>query len=157
MFRRGTSILVMLGYLAGQSAAIPHAHVGGSQHDHDACAPHIHLSWFGGQHHHEHQDRDNFAVVPDLEHLEFNVGFGKDGAEDHDDDAVYIPSGLTAGATSVEYPTGSPEWQVPTALHSCVAVIGLSFDVTFFGPHLRPPDSTGQGCALFLRLLTLRI
>ena len=25
MFRRGVSILVMLGYLAGQSAAVPHA------------------------------------------------------------------------------------------------------------------------------------
>ena len=158
MFRRCVSILVMLGYLAGQSAAVPHAHAGGSQHDHDACEPHIHLSWFGDHHrHHEHHDRDNFAAAPDHEDLALHVGFVRGTAADHDDEAVYVPSGLTAGATTDENTTGPLKWQMPTELYSFAAVIGVSFDAASFGAHLRPPDSTGQDCALYLKLWTLRI
>jgi hypothetical protein len=158
MFRRGVSILVMLGYLAGQSAAVPHAHASGSQRDHDACEPHIHLAWFGEHHHHHHREhygRDNAVAALGNDYLA--VGFDRGATEDHDDDAIYVPSGLTAGATNMAYPTGFPELQAPKALLSCDEVVGLILNITTFGVHLRPPDSIGQGCALFLRLLTLRI
>jgi hypothetical protein len=156
MFRRGVSIFVMLGYLTGQLAAVPHAHLGGSDHDHDAREPHIHLVWFGDHHHHHvHRDRDNGVATLDHDHVA--VCFGRGAPDDHDDDAVFVPSGLTAGATNMACPTDFPELRTPTALHTCDAVAGLIFNVGTFSGHLRPPDSSGQGCALFLRLLTLRI
>jgi hypothetical protein len=154
MFRRGVSILVMLGYLAGQSAAVPHAHPSGSQRDHDACEPHFHLAWFGDHHHREHYDRDNAMATLGHDHLSGSID--RSAAEDHDDDAIYAPSGVTAGATTDKSPIDILEWQEPSALHSSV-IVALSLDVRSLGTHFRPPDSTGQGCALFLKLLTLRI
>jgi hypothetical protein len=158
MFRRGVSICVMLGYLAGQSATVPHAHLNGSHHDHDACEPHIHLSWLGGSHHHcEHHDGDSFAVVTDQIQLALDTLIVRGTAEDHDDDAVYVPGGLTAGATTDEHPIGSPEWQPTIAMHSFGAMVDLSVNVRSFAAHLRPPDLIGHDCARFLKLSKLRI
>jgi len=160
MLRRVVSIFVMLGYLAGQLAAVPHAHVGDGDHDHDARGPHFHLAWFGEYRHarhllHEHQDHDSDLMVVDSDNCAIRVF--QSAADHHDGDAVYVPSALAAGTTPDESIIGVLSWQGHSKWHCSGTLIDASAEPTFPGTLLRPPNSPSQGCALFLRLQSLRI
>jgi hypothetical protein len=160
MLRRVVSIFVMLGYLAGQLAAVPHAHAGDGDHDHDAREPHFHLAWFGEYRHarylqHEYQDHDSDVMVVDSDNCAIRVF--QSAANDHDGDAVFVPSVLTAGTTLNGSIIGVLSWQGPSNWHCSVTLIDASAEPTSPETLLRPPNSPGQCCALFLKLQSLRI
>jgi hypothetical protein len=137
-------ILAVLGYVAGQLAAAPHAHDSVSKHD---ARPHIHLSGFGGGHHHHDHDHcdahDDHAAAPI-------------GQSVHDDDAVYLQV-VTAGTSNASpgqvdlLERSTPDSWLPPATASPSA-----FEQSLAG-YEPCPHSTGDHCALFLTLQSLRI
>src|SRR5882724_3954977 len=89
MFRSLVSIAVLLGFVAGQLAALPHAHAFASlaeQRQHDA-RPHVHVGHsHGHEHDHHHDSPSGEQEVPN------------DRSDGHDADALYLPA--TSGTTT---------------------------------------------------------
>jgi hypothetical protein len=154
---RAITILVLLGYLAGQMAAMPHAHA--TAHADHPWQPHVHLSVddaahvhhsHDGRHHHDDGRHDDDIDPP-------NANGALVAAEDHDADAVYVSavvqatsrSGVDSGihakclspqATPADVCIAALEWvSKALALSDCASGI--------IEPH----------CALYLSLRTLRI
>jgi hypothetical protein len=91
MFRRSTSTLLIVIYVAGQLAAVPHAHGGnvGASSEHDS-RPHVHVSWFGHSHDdgHTHDHHHHY----DVSHSSTDFSEWSSGSNDHDSNAVYLPN-----------------------------------------------------------------
>jgi hypothetical protein len=154
MFRRGVSLLVALGYMAGQLAAVPHAHAEDIDHAHHSAKPHIHFSGIGDDHphhHHNHQHHHHGQVVSDTDQRAAGLGC------DHDGDAVYLQS-VVAGGPSVDpshidlLPSQLPGSGAPGK----VAALPIACVLSFAWRQSRS-ELTGGHCALFLTLQTLRI
>jgi hypothetical protein len=148
MFRRLPTLLAALGYLAGQLAAVPHAHGREAAHEHHSDHPHVHLSGTHahGEHDHHHDDAD------DRDH-----GAANDCQRGHDADAVYLQPVVADAANSgsgqgdLLKPLSPGTWLPPAITTPPIA------GVLSFGWFERNPDLTGGRCALFLALQTLRI
>jgi hypothetical protein len=162
MRRRCIKIVLIVAYLAGQLAGMPHAHsADGTAHVADHSRPHVHLSWVDHMRHvhdHEHHDHDHdhgHEDAPDEhshgQHPEPSSGQN----QDHNSDAVYLPDG--AGAPSV----------VPSAVNAsdaCLPATTLLVMCTCMpaAPSESSPDDLfpGEcsfGCPLYLALRALRL
>src|SRR5262245_56662157 len=93
MFRKGISIVVMLGFVAGQLATLPHEHVECAVPvDHDA-RPHVHTSCVGGA---EHCDAHHHHVADArITHSQPLVSQAITEQHGHDSDAVYLASDMS--------------------------------------------------------------
>ena len=156
MFRRTVSMIALFGYLITQAAAVPHAHLRGFHHDHD-CEPHFHLAWFaGGYGEDEHDDDRNDDLAADFDHSELHIFADSDG-EAHDHDAVYLLNCLGSERVTNELFVADLKWTPVTVLWSSTASAAPSGEFCWFTHYWRSFDSTGDHCALFLKLRTLRI
>ena len=169
MIRRCVSLLVILGMLASQLVAIPHAHAGHSaadQQKHDAT-PHFHT----GPHRHG-----------DHEHAPANGGHGHDdhgpstesasesqprdpsndlppvpsGGSGHDADAVFVPasSGPLSSSTSHESAESTSQLAAdvpPIGSH------GGAWPLLRSAPMWHPPDAVQDGSDTYLTLRNLRL
>jgi len=108
MLRRYTSILCLVSYIAGQLAAVPHAHGGNVSEPSDHGArPHIHISWFG--HSHSHDDGDtHHGHQHDVDRSKSISSDSDTSSNDHDSTAVYLPSEVGSLCLACTI-TGSPD------------------------------------------------
>jgi hypothetical protein len=164
MFRRCLTAVLVMGYLACQMATVPHAHAFQAA-DHDLRA-HVHLiglAWFGGEtstandkstndhghshhgehHGHSHDEQPVHAVLP-----------GHDGSA-HDATCVYVPHDEHVSASVMS--SFPPCLELATAFASWEASAVLCSYATPAAHHAPPEDLLVGGCALILRLRTLRI
>ena len=106
MFRKCLNSLLILGYLASQLAAIPHAHGGMSaaeQQEH-AATPHFHCHGTGHSHththecQHDHQGPTKAGIDGEKKPVATST-FTASGFN-HDADAVFLPSGISVVVSS---------------------------------------------------------
>lgn len=152
MFRRGVALAVMLGYVAGQLAAVPHAHAEGHHLDHHSSQPHVHLSWFGSA----HDDHDDDPAVDYYQEHSLTHALGS-VRHDHDDDAIYLSPVVVTGLTGSESLLSTLTWQSANGWLGHSTASEPVFEVPLMALHERPPRLTGEHCALFLKLRSLRI
>jgi len=164
MLRRGFSIVLIFGYLAGQLAAVPHAHAhahgqGGENQPRDHNArPHIHVSWFSHFDHshddHSHDDEHTHHHECGGSHSHPAVSDSNAGHDDHDNDAVYLPSdtGVSLASNSVALPDSH---QVISML--AIAAIPSSLAISESWAVANSPDKCSPGRPLYLALRALRI
>jgi hypothetical protein len=158
MIRRCVNIAVMLGFLANQLAAVPHAHAEGSRHDHHSSQPHVHLSWFGRAYHdYEHHRHDGPAADHHHDHLLTHTTLGRGAADDHDDDAIYLSPVVATVSSGNDNHIGWLKWQTANVWQSVATASKPVIDIPSLAFRERPPDLAGEHCALFLKLQTLRI
>ena len=162
MTRRLASLGALLGYVAGQMAALPHAHPNGNAHGAwQSAMPHVHSSLPSaaahehedghrhGHHHHGHHHESAHAKIAATDSIS--------SSNDHDADAFYF----AASSTHLELRDGSELWWLTAhAAHSFSQIVGTSpseENGAGFDAPQHPPDGGYFGCALFLKLRTLRI
>jgi len=147
-------MVLMLGYLAGQLAVVPHAHGRCSENqpsDHNT-RPHIHVAWF--EHvGHSHDDGRIHHHECDGSHSQSASSDSNAGHDGHDSDAVYLPNDIGVSLPS----------QSVTSLDSLQAVSMLALAVptpTAISERLADANFAGEcspGCPLYLALRALRI
>jgi hypothetical protein len=159
MLRRSAAMLVMLGYLAGQLAAVPHAHADDRRHEHHSAQPHIHVAAARSPSHaHEHGPEHGHV------HRHAAPAAARDGScqadqfsgvADHEADAVYLP--LTVSTTATSGVDQSKLLTSPALLHF-VDAAAVSDAVTASQTALLClPDKRAPECDFCLTLRALRI
>jgi hypothetical protein len=159
MFRRFVSLLVLIGFLANQLAAIPHAHAGYSeeqQRQHDA-QPHVHVGRGNHAHHHGHSHDQPSDRQPAEKHSPVKVPPLSSGVRDfsveYDLDAIYLPSSASLAVKD------------PSTANAAAALFG-DLDSTSTSADLKPrclcapihpPNRDARGAKLYLILRALRI
>ena len=148
MFRSALSINVLLGFVAGQLSAVPHAHAFASlaeQCQHDA-RPHVHL---GHSHTHGH---DHHHDVPDDKPAFPNRG------SNHDADAIYLPPTYLPAIRSVAIAKAAQDHRAHSE-HWISASLSFAIDdsPTVGSAAWHPPAASAASCALFLKLRNIRI
>lgn len=159
MLRRIASMLVMVGYLAGQLAAVPHAHANDPLHEHHSAQPHIHVAAarspshtyeHGSEHGHVHRHtapaaaRDGACQADQFS-----------GVADHEADAIYLP--LTVSTTVTSGADSSKLLTSPALLHFVDAAAVSDAVTASQTALLRLPDTRAPECAFCLTLRALRI
>ena len=158
MLRRWISCLVIVGLLAGQLAAMPHAHGAMSldeQREHDA-RPHLHFPFAGEGHQHDEHDHHGHDHGGDQHGQDPLQAAGLPGCCCDDGDAVYLvgSGSLTAGSGDKSQTLARPAAELLTvALPSA----DPSQDARLLFALAHPPDDAAPGVKLFLKLRTLRI
>jgi hypothetical protein len=151
---------VIIGHLAGQLAAVPHAHAGNPQNSDQGAAPHFHLSLFSenhshdrchGFHRHDHGNANDTHGFVEVEAPERSAI-----AADHDADAVYVSDGV------ISSPRDQQGCDLLTYSQLTSALISLNpgTSVTGFEPLFAfdtGANSSAWHCARYLQLGTLRI
>jgi len=163
MFRRLLAIFVVIGFSTSQWAALPHAHGPMSQaaeHNH-AATPHLHLSWLHEDAHaHRHSHGGHYHIHRDHRHSEpgqIPVSLLMNG-DDHDADAVYLPTGAPSVASADRASAISFKLQLTQALPILFAISDLATADSGQDKFQRySPDARAPNCALYLQLRTLRI
>jgi hypothetical protein len=152
MFRKSLSLIVMLAFVTGQLAVIPHAHGdSGEPFDHDA-RPHFHVAWFthvghcrDGGHAHPHEADASYSNPPSSN--------SKTGHSDHDSDAIYLPSDM-----GISLPTKSvgplDNFLIDSSLG--LAVVPATISTTACLADAFSPDECSPACPLYLALRALR-
>lgn len=129
------------------SAGVRHAHAGSNQPaDHNA-RPHIHVGHSCHVGHPHHHDADG-------SHSRSPASETKSEPDDHDSDAVYLPSEI--GATLLNKSVRPPDNNRVTA----TAAIAFALSTTTFVNASETaffPDEFGPACPLYLALRGLRI
>ena len=164
MLRRFVAIIVTVGFSTSQWVALPRAHGAmpqGMEHSH-STTPHLHLSWFHeGTHAHGHSHGGHHHVHHDHQHSEPDQipDSSLVNGEDHDTDALYLPTGTSSGATSTDrVGAASFKWQLTKALLEVFAISDLATaDSGQVKSQRYAPDARAPNCALYLQLRTLRI
>lgn len=156
MYRRDTAIIVLVAFLAGQLATVPHAHARGGDNspaDHDV-RPHFHVGGSHG-HSHEHAHERGHAHHHDHEtdHAHSPEGEAGSADADHDSDAVYLADDHSAAfvgksATTVAF--GHAVSAITAPAFICAPRQPFPIDVEF-------PDVCRSRCPLYLMLRALRI
>lgn len=152
-------MLVMVGYLAGQLAAVPHTHADDPRHEHHSAQPHIHVATASSaSHEHEHglkhghihhhaapaADRDCSCHTDNISRV-----------TDHEADAIYLP--LSVSTTVTSGVDQSKLLTSPALLHFVdAAAFGDSF-TAYHAAVLRLPGERTPGCNFCLTLRALRI
>lgn len=163
MFRRTVSLLIIVGMLASQLAAVPHAHGATSEEakrKHDAT-PHFH--WFGhcsnckshshdhGKHCHQHEHPTSEDRPTERKESQ-PVG----DTMDHNADAIYVVGGttLTVGSATQQAAVQSvlAALQMPIATSIVAVEVVIPAERTW-----RPPDQVLDDSDAYLTLRTLRI
>jgi hypothetical protein len=159
MLRRSAAMLVILGYLAGQLAAVPHAHADDPRQEHHSTHPHIHVAAVGGSSHtHEHGHEHGHV------HRHAASAADRDGScqtshfsgfADHEADAIYLPLSVSTAVTSS---ANSSKLLTSLALLHFVDAAAVSDAVTASQTALlRLPDKRAPECDFCLTLRALRI
>jgi hypothetical protein len=164
MFRRCVVIFVLVGFVASQLAAIPHAHGGHSpaeQSEHDA-RPHFHFGKCSHDHGHDHAHGHGHChhshprEETDDESQDQPLSDQAGGSLEHDANAVY----LIAGSSN----TVVVKVQYGAAITDCIA-LAIAAPSALASPSasgddpalFRPPDEDSGGPKIFLTLRNLRI
>ncbi len=150
MFRRGMSILVLLGFFANQLAMIPHTH-GGDWPEHES-QPHIHLAAAGHSHSHDHDHQHGHRHHGDLDTAAEQPQDAMEPLGEHDANALYF-SGLKVFTDSSSWLKGVQQTDSQQPLVTAAKFLDQIAD-SFWQP---PPDDPHQSCPTFLRLRNLRI
>jgi hypothetical protein len=156
MVRRGISIVVLLGYLAGQLVVIPHAHAGQSPHGHRSLEPHVHLS--ASVICHQHQHSHSTYEHGHSHHAKMDSSDGSKifpAGIDHDADAVYVSTFVQATRRTATTSTIDAKGQLPAAFAPSLVLSNFNQAHSTCGRHY--PNTTEPHCALFLTLGSLRI
>jgi hypothetical protein len=162
MFRRILTALLIVGYVASQMAALPHAHAaepaghGGRAHVHgdwltrlagNNTPSHSHHHAKGAGHHHGHsRSQGNSTPAPEPA-APFEPA--------HDDDCVYLPE-LATGLNQVRPADELCQLGDSIAYIDEAAASAESFRLGVARRHLPPYKLVGH-CALYLTLRILRI
>jgi hypothetical protein len=161
MFRRCISTLVLLGFVAGQLAAIPHAHGGCSpeeQREHDA-RPHVHVGFCGHSHDHDdsHDGHSHNRATDKVSPASGQQVFDDDGAcnIEHDADAIYLPCVASPVAVKEQRITSGPGPISSTDL--ALDATGFRAELHYASVPIHPPNGHSSGAKLFLTLRNLRI
>jgi hypothetical protein len=154
MLRRCISTLVLIGFVAGQLVAVPHAHAGLSpeaQRKHDA-QPHVHVGHsHGHSHSHGGHSHDHAGDRPSP-----TKSVPPPKGTEHDANAVYLPGGASATVTVRQQRTSE----------SVRSLLAANDGLNGASPHLpqpaaaapiRPPDVRAASSKVFLSLRNLRI
>jgi hypothetical protein len=158
MYRRLTAIIVLVAFLAGQLATVPHAHAHGGDNsaaDHDV-RPHFHVGGLhrhshehaherGHAHHHEHDHETDHAHSPQ--------GEAGSADADHDSDAVYLADDHSAafvGTSATTVAFGHAVSAITAPAFTCAPRQPFPIDFEF-------PDICRSRCPLYLILRALRI
>jgi hypothetical protein len=144
MFRRGVTLLALVGFLASQTAMAPHMHANTREH---TAKPHVHL----GAHSHSAREHDfcHGSTYGTWKHASLETP----ECAHHDDDALYLPDSGPAASRS----QGDALSHVQFGLHQ--DVLNLDTPVLSAAPSptwLRPASLPDDG-SLVIVLKTLRI
>ena len=163
MLRRCLTAVFVVGYLACQMASIPHAHAHQSA-DHDVRA-HVHWDWFAGPgqhggasshesharhghehdgHSHDHSNGERPSVPTPTE----------PAGGDHDSTSVYVPNDEHVSASTMPIGPLGGELTAAAVPFDDFASMSQRPSLSFHAP---PEDFLVGGCALIVRLRTLRI
>lgn len=154
MIRRGLAMLAICGFAVGQLAAVPHAHAPHEQARRHSMAPHLHLSWLGGERHdHAHPGCDDEAHH-DHGPAPHRGSFLK---SEHDDDAIYLSPVVAGRLINAERAADMLTWSSPASPQADCATANDIAIVASSAWREPRPDLTGGCCALYLTLRTLRI
>lgn len=156
MFRRIVAIFVIVGFIASQWLALPHAHgatAHASEHSH-STAPHIHLSWFCEGHPHEHGHPHGNC---DHEHDESGTAPASSFVDglDHDADAFYLSSETSHPGSNNRDSHSSLD--VTKVLLAVATISDNAAELGLVTYRQYPPEFRAPNCALYLQLRTLRI
>ena len=157
MFRRCISTLVLIGFVAGQVAALPHTHAGLSpeeQLQHDS-RPHLHFGNSEHSHNSSHDGqspRHSHEKAVGVESPGFTVG---GPCSDHDDDAIYFPGCGSSLLVAQDQRTATTFDPSPSTASGSGAVC-LPMEPRCDSIPLHPPNGS-LGGKLYLTLRTLRI
>jgi hypothetical protein len=159
MLRRIASMLVMVGYLAGQLATVPHAHADDPRHEHHLAQPHIHLAADSGsshahEHGHEHGHVHRHATAAANRDGSAQVSHVS-GVADHEADAIYLPLSVSTTVTN-----GADSSKLLTSLallHFVDAAAFVDSVTAYHAALLRLPDKRAPECDFCLTLRALRI
>jgi hypothetical protein len=162
MFRRCVSILVLLGFVAGQLAAVPHAHGGCSseqQREHDA-RPHVHVGSCSHSHdHNDSHDGHSHSHATDKPAPASGEQLSNSGCGpyvEHDADAIYLPCGASSPVAVKDQRTASSADPISSADTASYATCLLPDPRNASAP-IHPPNGHSSGAKLFLTLRNLRI
>ena len=159
MFRRFISTLVLIGFVAGQIAAVPHAHAGYSpeeQQRHDA-KPHVHVekSAHSHGHQHSHDEHSHSHAVGGAVNVKSPGHAVCAPSTDHDTDAINFPSDASSLLAAKDQRTSTGADPNPSA-QSGHGTFRLRPEPQCDSIPLHPPNNS-SGAKLFLTLRTLRI
>jgi hypothetical protein len=159
MSRRFVSAVLLVGYCSLQVASLPHAHAD-SRADHDA-RPHFHWGWFV-----QPSSEDGQPTRERIHHH----GHSHKGGHDHHvherrpAEPSESPSNTDPDATSVHIPASDHDFKRSTEPNEFVqwtsvplAVFTEALTVPALAFCAPPIEHSGGGCALILKLRTLRI
>jgi hypothetical protein len=157
MLYRASTILAILGYIAAQIAATPHAHSGVHQHHGHDSQPHVHLSGHDAAHshhghghaHHHHHDSQSHDSSDDAATVI--------AAEGHDSDAVYLPSEIQITSRGEGVRGIQSTWLL---CHASPAFITFAYPDCVSASLASINQAAGTSarhCALYLSLRILRI
>lgn len=185
MFRRCVALLVTAGFLAGQTAAIPHAHGSASQDPDHGARAHCHLEWFGhwewfghGEHEqghgHSHHSQDSHRSQhshhshghpghshhspsePKSQPPECTAVHTDPIHTDHDADAVYLPDCVGARATTLSASAATAP--CPWVLAPPFALFDVAANAARrVAGYCHPPDEVLDASDSYLILRNLRI
>src|SRR5436190_12759200 len=149
MVRRGITTLLMMAFLANQSAVVPHAHGACAEAqppDHDA-RPHIHISWFDHVGHSGHDGHAN-DDEHDAGHSQ-PCSFQSFPGHDHDSDAIYLSTdaGVSLPVKSVVAPNN---FQVVATFAVAATPIPTAISDSWAAADF--PDKCSLGCPIYLAL-----
>lgn len=162
MFRRCVSVLLLLGYVAGELATVPHAHGGLSveqQTQHDA-RPHIHLGPFAHRHEHGHPPAGHsHRHLSDHEpagEADQSPAESHPSGSEHDRAAIFFPSGTAAHSPGRNQTTATSTKQ-SSALAVGLAAAGFDGRVRPSCVAIHAPDVGPPHAKRFLTLRNLRL
>jgi len=151
MVRRCISTLLIIAFLVGQLAAVPHAHAESADHA-KRSVPHVHLTaWGNADHGHGHKHHDTADLVESEPSHEPAMGWN--ALPEHDADAIYLcdatPGMSTKSATGAEQ----------AGVRSANASVAVACVLVQAGTEARCPSQEHSfcRCARYLELRTLRI
>lgn len=150
--QRVISSLALLGYLASQLAAVPHAHAGVDASNHPRL--HLHLSESEYSHHHGHSHgaghHHHHEATPKSSLTAVEAPLGQPGS--HDDDAIYLGHAELGRVT-----TGDVTGVWLSLLASLDFPVPVICEPEMIGSALPVPGSLPGQERLFLELGALRI
>jgi hypothetical protein len=159
MLRRSLSIALILGYLASQLAAVPHAHGGSSENQSSGhnVRPHIHISSFNlFDHSHDRHSDDGHAHHHECDDSHSHSASSSSNAEhdDHDNDAVYLPNDTGFSLPSKSVVSLDCLQSVSTLAIAAIATPAARSEPSAVA---YSPGECSLGCPLYLALRALRI
>jgi hypothetical protein len=151
MFRKGLSLIVMLGFVLGQMAALPHAHAASSTPANHDSRPHIHVPCFAANGHSHDEGHHHHA---DGSHHHSPVCDHEKQGHDHDSDAVYLPNNMGDSLPSTMVASVDCLQNVAALPERC-AFLNPPHANSVIGPYFSDECSSAQ--PLYLALRALRI